>query len=138
MAENKKNTENWIEQVKVEIRNGNYTLARNKKRKANADLFDKYCIGEPGAIAILLTLTADDFCKTMKNDDEDYKDEVLYVFSKEVKLHRRIAKEPGKKVKKEKCKNVSLYIKINKLEEGHVFIVSFHEQKYKLKKHKFE
>lgn len=69
-------------------------------------------------------LTGYDFCEILRNEHSGFEHEYLYVFGKSVKLLQRFGD----------CENiVDLYIKINKLKEGYVIIISFHEQKYPLK-----
>lgn len=59
----------------------------------------------------------------MNNEHEKYKDEVLYVFGKDVELDNKIG---------EGQTNVSLYIKVNKLANQYVYVVSLHEQEHQL------
>ena len=87
------------------------------------ELFANYVINEEKAYGIILELTAMDFSEIRQNEHPGYEHEHLYIFGKDVKLHERYGTEE---------KNVSLYIKINKLENCFVIVVSFHEQKYPL------
>jgi hypothetical protein len=65
-----------------------------------------------------------DFSAILRNEHAGFERELLYVFGKDVRLLERYGT---------KEKTVSLYIKINKLENSFVIVISFHEQKYPLK-----
>ena len=64
-----------------------------------------------------------DFSEILKNEHKGFENELLYVFGKEISLVERFG--DGEK-------KVSLYIKINKIQNNYVFVVSMHEQKYSL------
>ena len=70
---------------------------------------------------ILLDLAVDDFSAILKNGHVGYEHERLYVFGKDVELLERVG---------DANKEVSLYIKFNKLDNFYVIVVSLHEQKY--------
>jgi len=120
---NKKDIENYLSEVKTAITNNRYRIARNNKRTDNIDLFLNYVIDETKAKEILLSLTAMDFSEILQNEHKDFEHEKLYVFGKDVNLLERNVTEERK---------VSLYIKINKLENSFVIVISFHEQRYPL------
>jgi len=120
---NKKDIENYLSEVKTAITNNRYRIARNNKRTDNIDLFLNYVIDETKAKEILLSLTAMDFSEILQNEHKDFEHEKLYVFGKDVNLLERNGTEERK---------VSLYIKINKLENSFVIVISFHEQRYPL------
>ena len=88
------------------------------------NLFTDYLIDEAKAKKILLNLDVMDFSAILQNEHAGFEHELLYVFGKDVKLLERYGT---------KEKTVSLYIKINKLENNFVIVISFHEQKYPLK-----
>lgn len=123
MKVNKKDIENYLSEVKTAITNNRYRIARNNKRTDNIDLFLNYVIDETKAKEILLSLTAMDFSEILQNEHKDFEHEKLYVFGKDVNLLERNGTEERK---------VSLYIKINKLENSFVIVISFHEQRYPL------
>ena len=123
MKVNKKDIENYLSEVKTAITNNRYRIARNNKRTDNIDLFLNYVIDETKAKEILLSLTAMDFSEILQNEHKDFEHEKLYVFGKDVNLLERNVTEERK---------VSLYIKINKLENSFVIVISFHEQRYPL------
>lgn len=123
MKVNKKDIENYLSEVKTAITNNRYRIARNNKRTDNIDLFLDYVIDEAKAKEILLSLTVMDFSEILQNEHKDFEHEKLYVFGKDVNLLERNGTEERK---------VSLYIKINKLENSFVIVISFHEQRYPL------
>lgn len=74
---------------------------------------------------MILSLTADDFSGVVQNDYVQHKDEMLYIFGKDVKLLSRY----GDMAEEE---NVSLYLKFNKIADSYVFVISLHKQEYPL------
>ncbi|WP_282709331.1 type II toxin-antitoxin system MqsR family toxin [Ligilactobacillus sp. Marseille-Q7487] len=123
MKKTKKEVEAYLNEVKKAIREGNYQISRNKRREDNNKLFWRYMLNEAKARKILLSLTVQDFSQIVRNHHPEYEYELLYIFGKEVELLERTS---------ENLRNVSLYIKINKLDNQYVIIISFHEQKYQL------
>ncbi|MCM1495311.1 MAG: type II toxin-antitoxin system MqsR family toxin [Bacteroides sp.] len=119
----KKDIEQYLSVLKEAVGNDRYRLARNLKRQDNVNLFLNYVIDEAKAKEIILSLTAMDFSEILQNEHAGYEHESLYVFGKDVNLLERNGTEK---------KTVSLYIKFNKLENGFVIVISFHEQKYPL------
>ena len=95
----------------------------NANRQDNLNLFTAYAIDEATAYEIILGLTAMDFSEIRQNEHPGYEDELLYIFGKDVKLLEKYGNEE---------KDVSLYIKLNKLHNSYVIIISFHEQKFPL------
>lgn len=90
-------------------------------KQGNIDLFTKYVIDESKAREILLALQAIDFSERVQNEHIGYKHEKLYIFGKDVKLLEKFGTAE---------RIVHLYIKINKLDNGFVVIISFHEENY--------
>lgn len=123
MSINKKDIEQYLSEVKKAVEKGRYRLDRNTRRTDNVNLFLDYVIEEARVKKILLSLTAMDFSEILQNEHKGYEHERLYVFGKDVILLERNGTEE---------KNVSLYIKFNKLENSFVIVISFHEQKYPL------
>lgn len=119
-----KEIQEYLKEVKSLIRNDKYRIALNENRRDNRDLFLEYIIPEKRAKEILLDLTYMDFCKRVQNSKPGREDEWLYIFGKEESFISKYGDGEEK---------VQLYIKINKIEEKFVAVISFHKQKYKLK-----
>ncbi|MCD7893412.1 MAG: hypothetical protein LUG60_06880 [Erysipelotrichaceae bacterium] len=114
----------YLIEVKESIQKDRYIIARNDNRQDNLDLFINYVIDEAMVKDILLQLTPLDFSEILPNEHVGFEHEMLYVFGKDVQLLCRVNKGQ---------KEVPLYIKINKLDNCLVLVVSLHEQKYPLK-----
>ena len=119
----REHVERYLSEVRELVMLNRYTLSINSNRSDNMDLFQKYIIDRNGAKNIILSLTADDFSTVLNNEHDGYEYERLYVFGKDVRLVERFGTEE---------KNVSLYIKFNKIEKSYVIVISFHEQRYPL------
>ncbi len=113
----------YLNEVKIAVKRGRYRIEKNIKRQDNLQLFLDYVIDENKVKEILLDLTVNDFSEVLKNQHPGYEHERLYVFGKEIPLLERFGS---------KRKTVALYIKLNKLDNCFVIIISFHEQKYPL------
>lgn len=113
----------YVTELKMAVQSGLYKIARNRKRQANLDLFRDYVINEEKARDILLSLSVDDFCTVLQNEHEGFEHERLFVFGKNVKLLQRFGMEE---------EVVSLYIKLNKLADNFIIVISFHKQEYPL------
>ena len=120
----KRDIELYLQEVKESVENNRYRIDRNNNRQDNINLFIDYVIDEAKAKEIILSLTPMDFSEILQNEHVGYEHERLYVFGKDINLLERTGKEE---------KQVSLYIKINKLENKFVIVISFHEQKYPIK-----
>ncbi|WP_290146280.1 type II toxin-antitoxin system MqsR family toxin [uncultured Dubosiella sp.] len=123
----KNEIDSYLKEVKEAIGQGRYRIAQNRNRKDNNNLFLDYVIDLAKAKEILLELTSEDFCQILRNEHQGFEQERLYVFGKDVQLLPRFQ---GEEVE------VSLYIKINKLDNCYVIVVSFHEQKFPNMKNK--
>lgn len=123
MSIEKKDVEQYLSEVKKAVENDRYRLDRNARRRENINLFLNYVMDEAKAKEIILSLTAMDFSNILQNEHKGFEHERLYVFGKDVVLLERHGTEE---------KNVSLYIKFNKLENCFVIVISFHEQKHPL------
>lgn len=119
----RKDIEQYLDEVKDAVEKDNYRLDRNARRQDNINLFLDYIIDEAKAKDIILSLTVSDFSEILQNKHVGYEHERLYVFGKDVVLLERNGTEE---------KTVSLYIKFNKLENCFVIVISFHEQKHPL------
>ena len=117
----KEEIESYLTDIKNAIQNNQYRIERNSRRQDNLNLFVDYVIDEEKAKEILLDLAVDDFSAILKNGHVGYEHERLYVFGKDVELLERVG---------DANKEVSLYIKFNKLDNFYVIVVSLHEQKY--------
>ncbi len=115
--------EKYLLEVKKLILLGRYTISLNYKRKRNNDLFLDYLIDEAMAKSILLDLSPLNFLEILRNEHKNYEHELLYVFGKDVFLAERFGLETDKKL-------VLLYIKLNKIDDFFVIIISIHEQDY--------
>ena len=120
---NKRDIERYLSEVKEAVENDRYRLDRNAMRQDNINLFLDYVIDVAKAKKIILSLTAMDFSQILQNEHKGYEHEKLYVFGKDIVLLERNGTQE---------KTISLYIKFNKLGNGFVIIISFHEQKYPL------
>ena len=120
---NKRDIERYLSEVKEAVESDRYRLDRNAMRQDNINLFLDYVIDEAKAKKIILSLTAMDFSQILQNEHKGYEHEKLYVFGKDIVLLERNGTQE---------KTISLYIKFNKLGNGFVIIISFHEQKYPL------
>ena len=120
----KNDIELYLAEVKDSIQKDQYRIERNSRRLDNLNLFLDYVIDETKAKDILMGLTAMDFSEVLQNEHKGFEHEQLYVVGKDVELLERTGSER---------KQVSLYIKFNKLENCYVIVVSLHEQKYPIK-----
>ena len=126
MGIKKQDIEKYLSDVKSAVRKDRFRIDRNARRQDNINLFLDYVIDEAKAKNIILSLTVMDFSDILQNEHKGYEHERLYVFGKNVKLLERYGTEE---------KMVSLYIKLNKLENCFVIVISFHEQKHPLVYH---
>lgn len=94
------------------------------QREKNRKLVLDYILDREKIKEIILSLTVKDFSSSVNNIKEEYSSEILYIFGKDVMLLPRF----GSREKK-----VSIYIKFNKIDDGYIIVVSFHEQQYPLK-----
>ncbi len=120
----KKEIDRYLLEVKEAVRNGRYRIERNSKRQENLNLFLDYVIDEAKTKDIILSLNAMDFSEILQNEHKGFEHERLYVFGKNVTLLERYGTEE---------RTVSLYIKLNKLENCFVIVISFHEQRRPIK-----
>lgn len=121
LTPDKSHIEQYLSEVKEAVRAGRYRIARNSRRQDNLDLFVDYVIDEAKARDIILNRTALDFSEILQNEHQGFEQERLYVFGKDVLLQERYGTRQ---------RQVSLYIKFNKLENRYVIVISFHEQRY--------
>jgi len=117
----KKEIDEYLAEVKKAVTDGRYRIELNSNRQDNMDLFINYVINEADAHRILCELETEDFSEVVPNIHKGYEHELLYVFGKELILLERTGNSQ---------KKITLYIKINKVDDGFVFVVSFHESKH--------
>lgn len=114
----------YLAEVKRSVKKGRYRIEQNENRRDNIKLLVDYVISCDDVRNILLSLTVEDFSERKQNEHTGYEDERLYIFGKDVFLMERFG--TGERL-------VPLYIKINKLKNLLVIVISFHEQKYPLR-----
>lgn len=112
----------YLAEVFAAVRAGSYQISPRPK---NQEIYEDYVFTEADAKQVILSLTAENFSDAVQNDQIQYKDEILYIFGKDVKLLPRYGKTVD-----EEC--ISLYIKFNKISAGYVFVISLHKQEYPL------
>ena len=82
-----------------------------------------YIIDDDKIKRILLELTEDDFIKTEESTSEEFPDDIVHIFKKDVSLIKRFFS------KDIEPQNVKLYIKFTwttKTEYGNLIFISFH------------
>lgn len=100
------------------LNEGNYIISKQGNRVKNNNFMIRNNISDAKAIEIIKSLTVNDFCYAMENDNDDpkYCDEILYLFCKEIEHDVR-----GRLVQ------LDIFIKVNVVEENELaIIVSFH------------
>lgn len=110
----------YLEDVKKLVKGKHYLVS---KRSKNSDFVQKYRISYLMIEDIILDLTYKDFSYADYNEHPDFKDEILYVFGKQVKVATRLMNTED---------YINLYIKLNKTDDNLLIIVSIHEQEYPL------
>lgn len=115
----------YVLKLNVLTQERNYSISLNPNREDNIRLMQEFYVGQEIREKILLSLSVDDFCYCLKNDNPNYSHEILYVFHKQVTLQRKYSSK-GKE-------HIHLYIKINMIEKqpnDYFYAVSFHEEKH--------
>lgn len=115
-----KDIELYLQGVWDAIEAGKYQIAPRPK---NRKLLTEYLITEEEEVDIIKGLTPMDFSNAVPNDHKGREDETLYIFGKDISLLERFGNQE---------RNVSLYIKFNKISDLYLFVISFHEQVYPL------
>lgn len=116
----KPEVKSYLDELKKSVRCGWFRLAPRYK---NEQIFVQYIFSEDDMKEIILGLQVEDFCEAVYNDHHDYKDEILYIFGKSIRL---VSKFDSKE------EEISLYIKLNKLSNMYVIVISFHIQEHPL------
>lgn len=112
----------YLTEVFAAVHSGRYQISPRPK---NQEIYVDYVFTEADAERIILSLTVEDFSDVAQNDHLHHKDEILYIFGKDVRLLPRYGKSAVEET-------VSLYIKFNKLSDNYVFVISLHKQEYPL------
>ena len=112
---------NHLAEVQAAVKAGRYQISPRQK---NQELYFDYIFRESDEKEILLSLQTDDFSEAVQNDHPQHPEEILYIFGKDVSLMPRFGQG---------IETVSLYIKINKLANQYVIVISLHKQEYPLK-----
>ena len=123
MEYNFKDIEAYLHDVRNAVREGRYRLDLNARRQDNRNLFLEYVFDMQMVEKILLSLTPWDFSEAVQNRHEGFEEEILFIFGKTARLLQRFGDQE---------ENIPLYIKINKLAEGFVIIISFHRQRRRM------
>lgn len=110
----------YLTDVSKSVREGRYQISARKK---NQDMFLDYVFTEEDAKNVILSLGVDDFSGVVKNEHPQHPEEVLYIFGKEITLLPRYGGNE---------EVVPLYIKLNKLRNQYVIVISLHEQEFPL------
>lgn len=112
----------YLAEVFDAVRSGRYQISPRPK---NQELYEDYVFTEVDAKQVIFSLTVEDFSDAVQNDHPQHKDEILYIFGKDVELLPRY----GNSVEEER---ITLYIKFNKIPAGYLFVISLHKQEYPL------
>jgi hypothetical protein len=103
------------------IRSGRFIVSRNENRQENIELINDYNITTKRQKKILLNINTEDFCHSLRNTNEGFEHEVLYVFCPQVMLLNFNGIE----------ETVDLYTKFNLIESQdgqRVVVISFHKK----------
>lgn len=116
----KSDVEQYLSDVVSAVNAGRYQISSRQK---NQDIYMDYVFTEEDAKNVILSLTVDDFSDAVQNEHLQHREEILYIFGKDIKLIPRYGDAEER---------VSLYIKFNKLTDQYVIVISFHKQEYPL------
>ena len=112
----------YLSKIKELIIKNNNNLIISTNRDINLSFMKKYGLTKKNIIDIINSLNEVNFEEKVINEHQDYPNENLYIFSKNIEL----VDDKGN------IKDVMLYIKFNLLNKK-VILISFHEAKYKFK-----
>lgn len=116
MEDLRRDVENYLIEIKQSIKENRYRIDRNSRRQDNIDLFFYYILSEEKAKKNIVKFNNRRFLEKRNNTHVGYEHEQLYVFGKDVTLLERFG--DGER-------NVSLYIKFNKLSDGFTMGIYF-------------
>lgn len=116
--ENVSRDEIWevLDKVKIAVNENKYVLSMRPK---NMKIFDEYIFDEKDLKQILLNLGIKNFCDAKNSDHEKFSDKKVYIFGYDKILIPTFGTAE---------EMVSIYIKLQPIDNGRVFIISFHEQ----------
>jgi len=106
--------------IKQCVEANRYTISLGTNRQENQDLIDEYNIREEKQKEILMNISVDDFCHTLRNTKLGFEHEILYVFVPQVELYNTLDEK----------ETVDIYTKFNVLElpKGKkAIVISFHK-----------
>lgn len=112
--------EDVLSDIKQCINSNRYIISMNENRQENTDFINEYNIYPKKRKEILLNISVEDFCHTLKNTNKGYEYEVLYVFAPEVELYNAIGE----------VERVFIYIKFNLIDRVNgnmAIVISFHK-----------
>lgn len=116
--------ENILNKLRQTINNGKYgrdytVIARDK----NNLIREKYFLDDAKIKTILLELTADDYVASEPSDNDEFPNDIVHKFIREVKLLKRYSEDLVPE-------SVKLYIKFtwSASLNGKMIIISFHEE----------
>ncbi|MBR6769932.1 MAG: hypothetical protein IKM28_01570 [Lachnospiraceae bacterium] len=112
--------ENYLKEIREAVSVARYQIAIREK---NLELYMDYVFSESQCRKILLSLNVGDFSEAVWNIHPRYGEEILYIFGKEVWLLPRLGGAE---------EQVLLYLKLNKLPDQYVIVVSCHRQEFPL------
>lgn len=113
--------ESVLAEIKQCIENKNFQICMNENRQENIDFINEYNIYPKKRNEILMNLSVDDFCHTLKNTKIGYEHEILYVFVPQVELFNASGEQ----------ENVDIYTKFNVISRPNgntTVVISFHKR----------
>ena len=75
-----------VKRIKIAVRHRQYKVELNENRTENIDFINDFLLTDSDIQNLILSITADDFCHSLKNTKKGYEHETLYVFVPESKL----------------------------------------------------
>ena len=106
--------------IKECVEANRYTISQGQNRQENLDLINEYNLRSQKQKEILLSISVEDFCHTLKNTKVGFEHEILYVFDPQVELCNALGE----------AETVDIYTKFNVLELDsgkRVIVISFHK-----------
>ncbi len=109
-----------LSRIKECVENDRFQVSMNENRQENISFINEYNLYHKKRKRLLLEITVDDFCHTLRNMKKGYEDEVLYVFVPRVVLYNAVGEK----------ESVDVYTKFNliKREDGDwTVVISLHK-----------
>lgn len=113
--------ETILRRIKECVSSGRYIISQNENRQENIDFINEYNIRSDRQKAILMQLTAEDFCHSLQNTNPGFTYEVLYVFVPQVELFNACGE----------AEIIDVYTKFNLIElptGRRTVVISFHKR----------